>query len=65
MINDNGIVYLYSNTNRLATTYTGSRLVLWPGSGTSNSTDRYGLGINNYQLVYNAPTSAVHSFQAN
>ena len=31
-MNGNGIIYYYSNGN-LATTYTGARIVLWPGSG--------------------------------
>ena len=65
MINGNGIVYFYGNSARLVMTYTGSRVVLWPGCGTSTSIDWYGLGMNNYQLVYNAATSAVQSVPVN
>ena len=61
-INGNGIVYFYANSN-LATTYSGARIVLWPGTGTPTSTAWYGLGMNGGQLVYNVTTGAMHSFQ--
>ena len=35
------------------------------GRGTPTSTDWYGLGVNNYTMLYNGPTSAKHSFQIN
>jgi len=60
----NGLVYFNANSN-LATTYTGARIVLWPGSGTPTSTDWYGLGMNGYTLIYNVVSSAIHSFQVN
>ena len=63
-LNGNGIIYFYSNSN-LATTYAGARIVLWPGSGTSSSTDWYGFGMNGGQLVYNVPSGQAHSFQVN
>jgi hypothetical protein len=63
-LDGNGIIYFYSNTN-LATTYTGARIVLWPGSGFSTSTDWYGLGMNSGQMVYNVPSGQTHSFQVN
>jgi len=63
-INGNGLLYFNSNSN-LATTYAGARVVLYPGGGLSTSTDWYGLGMNSYILVYNAPTGARHSFQVN
>ena len=49
----------------LGTTYTGAKIVLRPGGTLSTSTDWYGLGMNNYTMLYNAPTSAKHSFQMN
>ena len=63
-LNGNGIIYFYSNTN-LATTYTGARIVLWPGSGTLSSTNWYGFGMNSGQLVNNVPSGQTHSFQVN
>ena len=65
-INGNGLLYFYGNSNNnLATTYAGARVVLFPGSGLSTSTDWYGLGMNGNTLVYNAPSTARHSFQIN
>ena len=55
---------IFSNSV-LGTNYTGSRIILWPGSGTPTSTDWYGLGMNSYTMLYNGPTSAKHSFQIN
>ena len=53
------------NYNALGTTYSGAKIVLWPGGTLNTSTDWYGFGMNSYTLVYNAPTSAKHSFQIN
>ena len=55
---------IFSNSV-LGTNYTGSRIILWPGSGTPTSTDWYSLGMNSYTMLYNGPTSAKHSFQIN
>ena len=49
-INGNGLVYFNSNSN-LATTYAGTRLVLWPGVGLLTSMDWYGLGMNGNTLI--------------
>ena len=59
--------YWNSNTSitNLATTYTGARIVLWPGSGISTSTDWYGFGMNSGQMVQNVPSGQTHSFQVN
>ena len=39
----------------LGTTYVGSRIILWPGTGLSSSTDWYGLGMNSVTTVCNVP----------
>jgi len=64
LFNGTGIIYFYANSN-LATTFTGARIVLWPGSGTPSSTDWYGFGMNGNTLVYNVPSGMIHSFQVN
>ena len=60
----NGLIN-FNNTMTLSTTYTGSCIILWPGAGTSSSTDWHGFGMNSGQVVYNVPSSQMHSFQAN
>ena len=62
LFNGTGIIYFYSNGN-LNTTYAGARIVLYPGTGTANSTDLYGFGMNGGQIVYNVPSGQIHSFQ--
>ena len=63
-MNANSLLYFYTDSD-LSTTYSGARVVLWPGGGLSTSTDWYGFGINGNTLVYNVPTSSIHSFQVN
>ena len=52
---------MFFPVNPWATTYTGARIISWPGSGAPT----YGLGMTNATLVYNAQTSTIHSFQFN
>ena len=65
MMIGNGLVYFNAYSNTLATTYTGARIVLWPGIGTPSSTDWYGIRMNRGQLVYNVPSGQMHSIQVN
>ena len=53
-------VLTFANTMSLGTTTTGSRIILYPGSTT---TDWYGLGMAASKLVYNTPAAANHVFQ--
>ena len=63
-MNANSLLYFYTDSD-LSTTYSGARVVLWPGGGLRTSTDWYGFGMNGNTLVYNAPSSCIHSFQVN
>ena len=45
--------------------YTGGKIILWPGTTLSTSTDWYGFGMNGNTLVYNVPSGMKHSFQIN
>ena len=65
-VNGNVIICFYGNSN-LATKYTGTCILLWPGTGTptSTSTDWSGVGMNGNTLIYNVPSGMTHIFQVN
>ena len=50
---------MFANTMGLGATTTGSRIILWPGTIT---TDWYGLGMASSKMVYNVPVAATHIF---
>ena len=52
-------VITFTNTMGLGTDTTGSRLILYPGSTT---TDWYGLGIAASKMVYDVPAASTHNF---
>ena len=52
-------VITFANTMGLGTDTAGSRLILYPGSTT---TDWYGLGMAASKMVYNVPSATTHNF---